>query len=148
MKECPKCKELLGDNVKKCFNCNYDFIRGRVITSEENRQTRIQEEEILNQKIQLVEQLQITKELQLNKNPVFEYKTECINDNPDGTVNQNTIQHFLSEYAQQGWRLHSALSNEVGKNSSGVLIGYLGLSLNATINQTLLIFERCIKPES
>lgn len=25
MKTCPKCGELVGDNVRKCFNCNYDF---------------------------------------------------------------------------------------------------------------------------
>lgn len=44
-----------------------------------------------------------------------------------------------NNYAIRGWHLHSAFTNEVGKNAA--------LGINATINQTILIFERCIKPE-
>ena len=36
MKTCPKCKELVGDNVDSCFNCNYNFILKRVPRKEEN----------------------------------------------------------------------------------------------------------------
>ena len=25
MKTCPNCKELVGDNVSKCFNCGWNF---------------------------------------------------------------------------------------------------------------------------
>lgn len=35
MKTCPKCKELVGDNVDSCFNCNYNFILKRVPSYEE-----------------------------------------------------------------------------------------------------------------
>lgn len=35
MKTCPKCKELVGDNVESCFNCNYNFILKRVPSYEE-----------------------------------------------------------------------------------------------------------------
>ena len=49
------------------------------------------------------------------------------------------VQHLINNYAMNGWRLHSAFTNEVGKNAA--------LGINATINQTVLIFERCIKTE-
>lgn len=35
MKTCPQCKELVGDNVDSCFNCNYNFILKRVPSYEE-----------------------------------------------------------------------------------------------------------------
>lgn len=28
MKECPKCGELVGDKIDKCFNCFFDFKTG------------------------------------------------------------------------------------------------------------------------
>ena len=35
MKTCPKCKELIGDNVNECFKCHYNFSYGRIINQEE-----------------------------------------------------------------------------------------------------------------
>lgn len=40
MKECPNCKELIGDDVKLCFNCNYNFALRRVMTSAEKLQKK------------------------------------------------------------------------------------------------------------
>ena len=44
MKECPNCKELLGDNVSRCFNCGWDFDNpannGKVLERERKRKTR------------------------------------------------------------------------------------------------------------
>lgn len=37
MKTCPKCGELVGDNVQSCFNCHYDFALHRMPTAEERR---------------------------------------------------------------------------------------------------------------
>ena len=56
-----------------------------------------------------------------------------------GKFDQDKVQHLINNYAMNGWRLHSAFTNEVGKNAA--------LGINATINQTVLIFERCIKTE-
>lgn len=37
MKTCPKCKELVGDNVESCFNCNYNFIlKGCQVTRKQS----------------------------------------------------------------------------------------------------------------
>ena len=54
-----------------------------------------------------------------------------------GKFDKEAVEKVLTEYATQGWHLHSSFSNEVGKNAA--------VGINATINQTILIFERCIK---
>ena len=35
MKSCPNCGELLGDSVKVCFKCRYDFVRQQQKAIEE-----------------------------------------------------------------------------------------------------------------
>ena len=44
------------------------------------------------------------------------------------------MEAVLRSYAQRGWRLHTALTNEKGKNA---VVG-----VNATVNETIFIFER------
>lgn len=74
------------------------------------------------------------------KNPMYEYKVETVMDSIVlGKFEHEKIQRIINNYAIRGWHLHSAFTNEVGKNAA--------LGINATINQTILIFERCIKPE-
>lgn len=42
MKYCPNCGEILGDSVKECFKCHYNYSFGRVLTSLEiNEQRKI-----------------------------------------------------------------------------------------------------------
>lgn len=77
------------------------------------------------------------KREQLSKNSLFEYKVIVIEDLPSGEVNTIKIQQTLDEWSEKGWRLHSVYSSEIGKNAIAVV--------NATINQTVMIFERCIK---
>jgi uncharacterized protein YbjQ (UPF0145 family) len=50
MKTCPNCNEILGDSVNDCFNCRYSFVYKRVITQEEARNKRIEEEKRLADK--------------------------------------------------------------------------------------------------
>lgn len=58
-----------------------------------------------------------------------------------GTVKKEELQRMLSVYAMDGWRLHTALTNEAGKT----VLAAAGVGANATVDQTVLIFERCIK---
>ena len=51
MKSCPNCGEFLGDSVKVCIKCRYDFVRERVITNDElvekrNREIKQQQKAI------------------------------------------------------------------------------------------------------
>ena len=76
---------------------------------------------------------------------MFEYKVIVINDLSSGEIDEKTIQNTLTEWSEKGWRLHTIFSSEIGKNSAGVSIAGFGSIINATIDQTILIFERCIK---
>ncbi len=145
MKNCPNCNELIGDNVISCFNCFYDFNHKRVLKSDEVRSQREKEAEKVLSAQAKQEELAKQKETQLTKNPMYEYKVEVITDNSDGTVSDSQIQTLLSQYSLQGWKLHSIAVNEVGKSATSTMGGFLGLTINATIDQTILVFERCIK---
>ena len=54
------------------------------------------------------------------------------------------LQSVLMEYANAGWKLHSVITNEIGKNVSSVSIGGFTGVTNATMDEVILIFERMI----
>lgn len=159
MKTCPECGELLGDSVETCFNCSYNFNLKRKLTKneiEEKKKKSEQEKhklELENNKLEEERRKQLVAErlkeneriTKLSKNPIFEYQTVIINNLKTGAINQIEFQKTLETWSQKGWRLHSVFNNELGKTVSPTI---LGPDLNATIDQTVLIFERCIKAES
>ena len=118
MKTCPKCKELVGDNVDSCFNCNYNFILKRVPSYEET--IEFQENIAAVKKKQEEERIELIKSA-----PRYEYTTARIIDNADGSTNQMQLQSVLMEYANAGWKLHSVITNEIGKNVSSVSYTHL-----------------------
>ena len=137
MKTCPKCKDLVGDNVDSCFNCNYNFILKRVPSYEET--IEFQENIAAVKKKQEEERIELIKSA-----PRYEYTTARIIDNADGSTNQMQLQSVLMEYANAGWKLHSVITNEIGKNVSSVSIGRFTGGTNATMDEVILIFERMI----
>ena len=141
MKKCPNCGELIGDNVNECFKCHYNYSYRRVITSQEIRSRNEEKERERDNKIQNIEAFEKEKEIQIKKNPLYEYKIEIINDLETGELDKISIQNTIDKYSSNGWKLHTVLTNELGKTSSSVIVA----SVNATICQTILIFERCIK---
>ena len=165
MQECPNCHEMLGNNVDVCFNCHYDFKKKRVIQPEELRKIKEDEQKRIDEINETQRQRERQKEQerrrtqryyndlersrteQIPKNPLYEYAIETVVDTQTGTCNEYTIQDILSRYASNGWRLHSIFTNEIGKTSNTV--GYAGISggINATVDQTVMVFERCIKPD-
>ncbi len=50
----------------------------------------------------------------------------------------------MTEYAMEGWKLHSVITNEIGKNISAVSIGGITGGTNATVDEIILIFERMV----
>lgn len=147
MKTCPYCGELLGDSVSLCFKCRYSFKSGRVLTKEDLIQLKQDEEKQKQEEEKQKHDREEHKQLQIVKNPLYEYKVIVINNLADGQINQDQMQITLDEWSEKGWRLHSVFNNELGKTSSAMSIGILGTSVNATIDQTVVIFERCIKAE-
>ena len=141
MKTCPNCNEIVGDSAEICFNCSYNFKYKQILTKEEKKQLERDEE---NQRI--IKQNEAN--IQILKNPLFEYKVIAVNNLSDGQIDLSQIQMALDIWSEKGWRLHSIFNNELGKTSSAVSIGIIGTSVNATIDQTVMVFERCIKAES
>lgn len=131
MKTCPNCGELLGDSLKECFKCHCNFAYEFQRKTTERREEAKRKEEAIKE--------------QLSKNPLFEYKVIVIEDLSSGQVDNKKIQQTLDEWSEKGWRLHSIYSSEIGRNSAAASIARLGVMINATINQTVMIFERCIK---
>ena len=156
LKECPNCHELVGENLEECFNCKYNFKLQRVKTEEEEQQERVerQEKERQAQEAREKEQEKRVQELKLqqlhldniNKNPLYEYSVELVPDLSTGVPNYDRIRSVLNEYASRRWRLHTMVVNEVGKTSSAVGIGGISAGVNATVDITMMVFERCIEP--
>ena len=144
MKECPNCHELVGDSVKICFNCHYDFSLKRVVDSSRIAEER-RNEELRIQQLKENQREEIKKRNLLYLNSEYEYKTVVINDLITGEINSEKLQKTLERYALNGWRLHSVFTNEVGRNSGGSFTSFQGVSINAAIVQTIFIFERRIK---
>lgn len=175
MKSCPNCGELLGEYADSCFKCRYDYSIGRVRTKQELEEIAQQKEQQEREKRELEERRiiqekeeaerqrileqkraeRIRKETEkqekikrefIDKLPVYEYVTEVITDDRSGMVNQSLLESILADYAKDGWRLHTALSNEAGKNTNSIGYGGVSVGKNATIEQTILIFERLVSP--
>lgn len=76
--------------------------------------------------------------------PHYEYTVARVLDNRNGSTNQEKLQSVLTEYAMEGWKLHSVITNEIGKNISAVSIGGITGGTNATVDEIILIFERMV----
>lgn len=81
-------------------------------------------------------------------NDLYEYEIESITDSATGCINKERLKSLLTRYASKGWRLKFALTNELGVNRSSVGYGGFSTGTNATIDETLLIFERKVRTSS
>lgn len=97
--------------------------------------------------IQRQRELEHIKKLTIANNALYEYDVVTLVDDSSGALNVNKLQLVLTRYSLEGWRLVHAFTNEIGKQSSSY--GAYGYSsgTNATIDQTILIFERKIRRE-
>ena len=70
----------------------------------------------------------------------YDYAIEVVYDNRSGSADLASLESTLQRRASLGWRFVTAYTNELGKNSES----YAGFGTNATIDQTILIFEKRI----
>ena len=132
----------------------------RVKTEDEEAQVRIERQEkerkaqeaIEKEREKTVQELKQSRELNqfhtdnINKNALYEYRVELVSDLSNGVPNYQQISRLLNEYAEKRWRLHTMVVNEIGKNSNAVGIGGISAGVNATVDITMMVFERCIEP--
>lgn len=154
MKECPNCKELVGDDVDVCFNCGYSYIYKRVLSQSERKISQQNEQQKINNEIAAYERkikeeqgMRERAKIQIDKNPLYEYKFIVSLDKNDGRIDSNNIENILRTHSSNGWRLHTIFTNEIGKESTMGGFGGFSSSTNATRNEIVMVFERCIRKE-
>ncbi len=137
MKTCPKCGELVGTHADVCFKCKYVFY------------DRIQEIELERQKSEAKRLAEAARQeelrVKISLNDIYEYDVVCIRDKHSGGMDVEKLTAVLKEHGEMGWRLVNTFTNELGVESSGISMRGMSYSTNATIDETILIFERCIK---
>lgn len=72
----------------------------------------------------------------------YEYTALTISDNSNGTVDINEMINRMNELALNGWKLVTAFTNEIGKDSFTGGFGGISSGVNSTIEQNILLFER------
>ena len=92
-----------------------------------------------------------TVELLAKQNEVFmEYDVVCIRDRSTGSENMGDLIESIQKHSELGWRIKSIFTNELGVNSSTTSFGKstgginvrTSVGTNATIEQTIIIYER------
>ena len=172
MPNCPNCKEFYFGSPNVCPKCYYDFAKKKVIDPEtakrdqqlENERRQAEREQKLAEERQrqaervAAERKRLaaeeaakkraddTRSLTLSQNPLYEYKTEFIKDDRSGMLDQSVLNSTLNRYAADGWKLHTIFVNESGKNMSSFGTGGVSIGTNSTVEVTVLVFERCVKP--
>ena len=77
-------------------------------------------------------------------NDIYEYSVKYLQDGNNGFPSKD-IEYTLNTMASNGWHLKSALTNEIGKNANSAGFNGISSGTNATIDCTVLIFERLVK---
>lgn len=74
----------------------------------------------------------------------YEYKAISVFDQ-SGSANVDMLTETINNMALQGWRLRTAVTNEVGRREFNSRIGNISSGINSTVDQTVLFFERKVK---
>ena len=141
---CPKCGKKNSDRAANCFSCgiNLKAVEEEIRKQEELRRQR----ETVSRISDEARSADLTEKIKLNN--LYEYDVVTITDKSTGAMDVVSLRKVLSEHGKMGWRLVNSFTNEIGVNSSSTSFAGYTSGTNATIDQTILIFERCIKRAS
>lgn len=70
--------------------------------------------------------------------PDYEYTIRAIPSNAGGTADLEKMNEIIQFYANDGWKLHTVYSNNVGVNQVRVM----GVGVNSNMSEDIMIFER------
>lgn len=76
------------------------------------------------------------------KNNIKEYAVEVVYDRASGGCDIETMVKIINRYSDSGWQIKSIFTNELGKNSTAISTSIGSIGTNASIDQTIIIFER------
>lgn len=144
--KCPECGNEITAEMQEmglCYECGYNLRKAAMEKwkrEEEKRQEaykKAEQQRIVNWKAAHPDA----------EGKYFQYKTIVIPDKAYGQVDTYAIESALNRMGYEGWRLVSTFTNEVGKNLSSFGVGGISSGTNATIDETVLIFERVARIE-
>lgn len=149
--KCPECGNEITAEMQEmglCYECGFSVAKYEKIKQQEKQAREAEERRKAEEARQLARQQEI--ERWKNAHPdangqYYEYRTIRIVDNDSGQTDVYHIERTLNQMGYEGWRLVTALTNEIGKTSH--TSGYAGITsgTNATIDEVILIFERVVR---
>ncbi len=134
---CPKCKSTITETIENETK-DVDYIEQRIREHNES----LHKEKKLGEEI--IQKKQTGRENILKINDLFEYDCVSITDEGNGKISVQKLKKELESHANSGWRLVCTMTNELGHNVSKSGYGGISSGTNATIDQNILIFERCL----
>ena len=124
--------DMVAKMFKDGFNTSFTHTSKRLVNHNEI-------ENLSDEELNLYINSKILKLLIPNAQK-YEYKVVKVKDKDDGSTNSSAIESELNKYGSIGWRLKNVFTNELGVNSKPLIIG--NISINQTINEVVLVFER------
>lgn len=147
MKECPKCHYILGTSdggTKHLIWKNQQDPAYVAQQIEQQKQEKARQEvEQASSKAEVdsrYKNLAIYKLRESGTEGYYEYSVMSLVDE-SGRTNIQKMAETLNQMGLAGWRLVSSHTNELGKNA----LMLAGFGINATADETVLIFERFVK---
>lgn len=132
MQKCPNCGNILSQEMidaNLCWECGYIL--------DESQTDGISD--VIN-----MQRIEIKKKEYANSvGNLIEYDVETLMTSSDGFTNTEEMNEILKKRVANGWRLHSIYSNPLGVNA----VRILGIGTNATISESVMIFERIVMKE-
>lgn len=118
----------------------------------ERERTRFEYEDAERKSREAENKVRIDRLRKTGHDGYYEYKAISLQDEvgvfgSSGWVDIDRMTEVLNDLGLDGWRLVSAYSNEIGKNTSAAGIGGAVFGTNATVDENILIFERYVKLE-
>lgn len=146
-KELAERKEINENSKTDLIN---EVMEGAV---EETIKAQIREEKELREREirQKLEKAKKEKEMLIKRlkenglDEYCEYKILKIADSRSGFLNEELLEEKLNYYALEGWRVKTAYTNELGKNSHSSGIGGISAGINSTCDEHIIILERIVK---
>lgn len=113
------------EELKKIMDVSYEFTSRYMASDYESEKYEVYHPKKKEEPV----------EIKYTPEQKYEYRVTTVSDSEFlGKISVEDMEEMLTAYARKGWRLHTAFTNEKGKNS---VVG-----VNATINDTVFIFER------
>lgn len=143
---CSKCRQMYSFNKGKdsdvlyCQDCNSELIETEIPREAWVNKSAVEKESIKDEFDREVQEEIEKQEFISSHDDLYEYDIVTILNKDHGQIDKKKIKEVIMSHARKGWKLHTVYSNELGKNALAVL----GLGLNTTACEDVLIFERKI----